>query len=153
MNKSMIIGRVGQDPEMKFTQNGTAVCTLSVATSEKWKDKSGQQQEETEWHRVVVWNKLAEICGQYLKKGSQVYFEGKLKTRKWQDKDGNDRYTTEMVAYQMEMLGGKSESGQGGNQSQQKNNDPFPEQQSGTGGTPQTGTGTTGQDVPFAPCF
>ena len=123
MNKAQIIGRLGQDPEIRYLPSGGAVANLSVATSEKWKDKeTGERQERTEWHRVTVFGKLAEIVGEYLKKGSQVYFEGRLQTRKWQDKDGVDRYTTEIIADQMEMLGSRGDGGgerpAGGQQSQ-----------------------------------
>ena len=98
VNKVILVGNLGQKPEMRYTQTNTAVATLSIATSESWKDKdSGEQREKTEWHRVVFFGKLAEIAEQYLDKGSQLYIEGKLQTRKWQDKDGNDRYTTEVI--------------------------------------------------------
>ena len=112
LNKSMIIGNLGQDPEVRATQNGTPVANLSVATTEKYKDKQGELQERTEWHRVVAWGRLAEICRDYLKKGSKVYFEGQLQTNKWQDNDGNDRYTTEIKALNMVMLDSKGESNQ-----------------------------------------
>jgi single-strand DNA-binding protein len=96
---------------MKHTQDGTAVANFSIATSESWKDKNtGEKQEKTEWHRIVAWRRLAEICGEFLGKGSEVYIEGKLQTRKWEDKDGNNRYTTEIVANQMQMLGGKNQA-------------------------------------------
>jgi len=105
VNKVILIGNLGQDPEVRYMPNGGAVCNISLATSESWKDKnSGENQERTEWHRVVLFRKLAEITGQYLKKGSKVYLEGKLQTRKWQDQQGQDRYTTEIVADQMQML-------------------------------------------------
>lgn len=105
VNKVILVGNCGQDPETKFLPSGSAVTNLSIATSESWKDKqSGQQQERTEWHRVVFFNRLAEIAGEYLKKGSKVYVEGSLRTRKWQDKSGADRYTTEIVASEMQML-------------------------------------------------
>lgn len=121
LNKAQIIGRLGRDPEVRHLQNGDAVCTLSVATSEKWKDKqSGETKEATEWHRIVLYGKLAEIAGQYLKKGSLAYFEGKLKTRKWQDKDGKDNYTTEINATEMRMLSG---SGDGGGEGRDSNNE------------------------------
>ena len=108
VNKVILVGTLGRDPEVKYGSNGNAIVNLSLATSETWKDKnSGEKQEKTEWHRVVIFGKLAEIAAEYLKKGSQAYFEGKLQTRKWQDKDGQDRYTTEIVAHQMQMLGGK----------------------------------------------
>ncbi len=115
VNKAIIVGRLGKDPEMRYMPNGDAVANVTVATSESWKDKqSGEKRETTEWHRVVFFRKLAEIAGQYLKKGSQVYIEGKITTRKWQDKDGQERYTTEIVANDMTMLGGRSEGGSGG---------------------------------------
>lgn len=105
INKVILVGNVGQDPETKFLPSGGAVTNLSVATSEAWKDKNtGQQQERTEWHRVVFFNRLAEIAAQYLTKGSKVYIEGSLRTRKWQGQDGSDRYTTEIVASEMQML-------------------------------------------------
>ena len=107
INKVILIGTMGRDPEMQYSASGTAVCTISVATSESWKDKSGEKVEKTEWHRVVAFQKLAEIMGKYLVKGSTLYIEGKLQTRKWQDKDGADRYTTEIVARDMQMLGSK----------------------------------------------
>jgi len=111
VNKVIIIGNLGSDPEIKTTADGKAVANVSVATSESWKDKNtGQQQERTEWHRIVCFGKLAEIVGQYLKKGSKAYFEGSLRTRKWKDKEGNDRYTTEIVADQMQMLDSKPAS-------------------------------------------
>ena len=113
VNRVILIGNLGQDPEVKFLQSGTAVCNLRLATTEAWKDKaSGEAQEHTEWHTVTLFGKTAEIAGQYLRKGAKVYVEGKLKTRKWQDKSGNDRYSTEITADQMQMLGGKSDSGE-----------------------------------------
>ncbi len=108
LNKITIIGRLGADPDVRYTQNNTAVANISVATSERYKDKSGEQQEKTEWHRVVAWNRLAEICQKYLKKGSLVYFEGKSESREWEDKDGAKRYTTEIIAREMKMLDSKS---------------------------------------------
>ena len=114
INKVTIVGNLGQDPETKALPSGSYVTNISVATSESWKDKqTGQQQERTEWHRIVFFNRLAEIAGEYLKKGSQVYIEGKLQTRKWQDQNGQDRYTTEIVANEMQMLGGGKSSGFG----------------------------------------
>jgi single-strand DNA-binding protein len=108
VNKAIIVGTLGKDPEMRYMPSGSAVANLSVATSEQWKDKqSGEKQERTEWHRVAIFGKLAEIAGEYLRKGSQVYLEGKIQTRKWQDKEGKDRYSTEIVADTMQMLGGK----------------------------------------------
>ncbi len=108
VNKVILIGHLGADPEVKYMPNGNAVANVTIATSESWKDKqSGEQKDKTEWHRVVLFRRLAEIAGEYLKKGSQVYLEGKLQTRKWQDKNGNDRYTTEIIANDMQMLGGR----------------------------------------------
>lgn len=107
LNKCMVIGQLGQDVEIRYTQGGDAVANFSVATSEKWKGKDGQMQESTEWHRVTVWGKLAELCGQYLTKGSRVYVEGPLKTRKWQDQNGNDRYSTEINAKEIKFLSPK----------------------------------------------
>ena len=108
INKVILIGNVGNDPDMRYTANGGAVCNLSVATTDSWRDKqSGENQERTEWHRVVMFGKLGEIAGEYLRKGSKVYIEGRLQTRKWQGKDGQDRYTTEIVANDMQMLDSK----------------------------------------------
>ncbi|TQV89745.1 single-stranded DNA-binding protein [Aliikangiella coralliicola] len=132
INKVILVGNLGQDPEVRYTPNGSAVTSISLATSESWKDKNtGQMQEKTEWHRISLFGKLAEIAGEYLRKGSQVYIEGKLQTRKWQDKQGQDRYTTEVVVDGfngvMQMLGGRNEgSSMGGGQRQSA-----PMQQSG----------------------
>jgi len=112
VNKVIIIGNLGADPEVRATQSGDAVASFTVATTERWKDKEGQQQENTEWHRVIAWKRLAEICGEYLHKGSKVFVEGKLQTRKWQDQNGNDRYTTEIVAREMKMLSSRNQSNQ-----------------------------------------
>ncbi len=108
VNKVILVGNLGKDPDSRYLPDGGAVCNFSVATTDKWKDKSGEPQERTEWHRVSTFSKLAEICGEYLKKGSQVYIEGRLQTRKWQDKEGHDRYTTEIVADRMQMLGSRA---------------------------------------------
>lgn len=140
INKVILVGNMGNDPEVRYTPSGAAVTTISLATTESWKDKDGNKQEKTEWHRVVFFGRLAEIAGEYLRKGSQVYIEGKLRTNKWQDKDGNDRYTTEILANEMQMLGGRTggDSGQGGfggggmpsapkpKNNQQQNNNPAP---------------------------
>ena len=107
LNKVVLIGNLGQDPEVRYTQDGKPVCSLSLATSMKWKDKDGKQKTQTEWHRVVLWNKTAEIAQQYLYKGGRIYIEGRLQTRQWQDSDGNKRYTTEVIANQMKMLNAK----------------------------------------------
>lgn len=134
INKVIIIGNIGQDPEVKYMPSGGAVTNVSIATSETWKDKNtGQPQERTEWHRVVFFNRLGEIAGEYLKKGSKVYIEGSLRTRKWQAQDGTDRYTTEIVANEMQMLDGRSDNAGGGNYNQ--------DQQYGapSGGVPQGG--------------
>jgi len=112
VNKVILIGNLGRDPETRYMPEGGAITNISIATTEKWKDKTGDMQEKTEWHRVAFFGKLAEIAGEYLKKGSQVYVEGRLQTRKWQDKDGQDKYTTEIVANVMQMLG--SRQGMGG---------------------------------------
>lgn len=114
INKVILVGNLGQDPEVRYTANGAAVANITVATSEQWTDRqSGQKQEKTEWHRVVLFGRLGEIAGEYLRKGSQVYLEGKLQTRKWQDQNGQDRYTTEIVANEMQMLGGRGGSAGG----------------------------------------
>ncbi len=112
LNKTLLIGRLGRDPELKYMQNGNAVCGFSIATSETWKDKSGEKQEKTEWHNVVMFGKLAEIAGEYLNKGSEVYIEGKIETKTWQDKEGNDRQTTQIIANEMKMLGSPKSSEQ-----------------------------------------
>jgi single-strand DNA-binding protein len=115
VNKVILIGNLGRDPEVRYTPNGAAICNVSIATTRNWKSKdSGERQEETEWHRVVFYDRLAEIAGEYLKKGRPVYVEGRLKTRKWQDKEGKDTYTTEVIADQMQLLGGREGGGGGG---------------------------------------
>ncbi len=114
INKVMLIGNLGKDPEIRYMPSGDAIANLTLATTENWKDKAGEKQEKTEWHRVSMFGRLAEIAGEYLKKGSSVYIEGKLQTRKWQDKEGNDRYTTEIVANEMKMLGGRASGGDTG---------------------------------------
>ena len=111
INKVILIGNLGADPEIRYTQNGTQVATFNLATTERWRGQDGQTQEQTGWHRIVAWAKLAEICGEYLHKGSRVYIEGKLQTRKWQDNDGVDRYTTEIIAKEMKMLTGRESGG------------------------------------------
>lgn len=139
LNKATLIGNLGADPETRYMQDGTCVCNIRIATTERFKDKSGERQERTEWHRVVLWGKLGEIAAQYLHKGSQVYIEGKIETRKWTNKEGVDVYTTEIRANEMKMLGGKGDArgethgnrpAQPGqynpsNQHNQSNNDPF----------------------------
>ncbi|MFW6348104.1 MAG: single-stranded DNA-binding protein [Cyclonatronaceae bacterium] len=108
LNKAMLIGNLGADPEVRYTQNNTAVATLSIATSERYKDRNGELQEKTEWHRVVAWSRLAEVCQNYLKKGNKVYIEGPIETRMWEDKEGQKRYTTEIKALNMVMLDSKN---------------------------------------------
>jgi single-strand DNA-binding protein len=162
VNKVIIVGNLGRDPEVRYTPNGNAVCNVTVATSRQWKNKeSGEKQEETEWHRVVFYDRLAEIAGEYLKKGRSVYVEGRLKTRKWQDKDGKDQYTTEVIAMEMQMLGSREGMG-GGSSSEDRGED-----QGGGGGgqrsapasrpaanrpaasKPATGFDNMDDDIPF----
>ncbi len=115
VNKVILVGNLGRDPEVRYAPSGAAICNVTIATSRQWKDKtSGERQEETEWHRVVFYDRLAEIAGEYLKKGRPVYVEGRLKTRKWTDKDGVDKYTTEIIAQEMQLLGGREGGGGGG---------------------------------------
>ena len=108
INKAILVGRLGSDPEVRYTPSGVAVANFNIATSEEWKDKdTGEKKERTEWHRIVAWSKLGEICGEYLSKGRQVYVEGRIQTRSWEDRDGNKRYTTEIVASDVQFLGGR----------------------------------------------
>lgn len=140
INKVIIVGNLGADPETRYMPSGSAVTNLSVATSEQWKDKqTGEQKERTEWHKVAMFNRLAEIAAEYLRKGSQVYIEGKLRTRKWQDRDGNDRWTTEIIADEMQMLGGR-----GGGGSAPMSSDSGP-----SGGPPQSPPDDFEDDIPF----
>jgi len=159
INKVILIGNLGQDPEVRFTPSGTAVANVNLATSDTWMDRqSGQRQERTEWHRVVMFNKTAEIAQQYLKKGSKVYIEGRLQTRKWQDQNGQDRYSTEIVANDMQMLDGRSGDFQGGG-APQNNYDQHaapqsnpaqhaPSQNNQGGGYPQQGGAPQGGNYP-----
>ena len=148
INKVILVGNLGADPETRYMPSGSAVTNLSVATSESWKDKqTGEQKERTEWHKVAMFNRLAEIAAEYLRKGSQVYIEGKLRTRKWQDRDGNDRSTTEIVADEMQMLGGRGGaapmgSGQGMGQGSSQDSGP-------PSAPPQTGPDDFDDDIPF----
>lgn len=146
INKVILIGNLGADPDIKRIQDGTPVATFSVATSDRWKDKDGQMQEQTEWHRIVAWRRLAEVCGEYLHKGSKVYIEGKLQTRKWQDKDGHDRWTTEVIARDVQFLTPKGGDSSGGSY---YGGDPGPVPSSGGGYDYAAGGGGTGSDVPF----
>lgn len=164
INKVIIVGNVGGDPETRYMPSGSAVTNLTIATNESWKDKqSGEQKERTEWHRVAMFNRLAEIAAEYLRKGSQVYIEGKLRTRKWQDKSGNDRYTTEIVADEMQMLGGRGGSGgdggnfgggqgggkQGGQSGGQQSGGQQGGGQGGGNAPPQPGPDDFDDDIPF----
>jgi len=152
INKVIIVGNLGGDPETRYMPSGSAVTNITVATNESWKDKqTGEQKERTEWHKVAMFNRLAEIAAEYLRKGSQVYIEGKLRTRKWQGKDGQDRYTTEIVADEMQMLGGRGGAGGGsgsfgGGGGGQQGGD-----QQGGGGSapPQPGPDDFDDDIPF----
>src|SRR5690606_17815587 len=136
VNKGILVGNLGKDPEVRYMPSGSAAANVTLATSESWKDKqTGEQKERTEWHNIVFFGRLAEIAGEYLKKGSQIYVEGSLRTRKWQDKSGNDRYTTEIVASEMQMLGGRGGGGGGGSAS--------------FGGGKSGGGGGGGDEAPF----
>jgi single-strand DNA-binding protein len=138
VNKVIIVGNLGRDPEIRYLPSGDAVCSIAVATTDTWKDKAtGEKKEQVEWHRISAFAKLAEIMGQYLKKGSQVYIEGSLRTRKYTDKDGVEKYATDIRADTMQMLGGKP---QGGSQPQQRQSAPAP-----------AGGGDMDDDIPFAP--
>ncbi len=138
INKAIIIGNLGADPEIRYTQSGSPVATFNVATTERWKDQDGTQKEATEWHRIVAWRRLAEICGEYLHKGSRVYVEGRIQTRKWQDQNGNDRWTTEIIAREMKMLDRRETGGDSyGSGQEQQYQEPPP------------GYGGMGEDVPF----
>lgn len=143
VNKVILVGNLGKDPELRYTPQGAAVATFSLATSEKWKGQDGQPQEKTEWHNIVAWRQLAEICGKYLEKGKQVYIEGRIQTRSYDDRDGNKRYITEIVADKMQMLGqrgdGEGRSNQGRQQERRQPNDSYDE---GPGFNPD-------DDIPF----
>jgi single-strand DNA-binding protein len=165
VKKVILVGTLGNDPEIRYTQAGAAITNISVATSETWKDKqTGQPQERTEWHRVVFFNRLAEIAGEYLRKGSKVYLEGGLRTRKWQDKEGQDRYTTEIVGNEMQMLdsrgAGQGGAGQGGgNPMQDDTHEPAPRREpapretpvkkAADAGAPGGEFGNFDDDIPF----
>lgn len=142
INKVILVGNVGGDPETRYMPSGSAVTNITIATNETWKDKqTGEKKERTEWHRVALFNRLAEVAAEYLRKGSQVYIEGKLRTRKWQGKDGQDRYTTEIIASEMQMLGGRGGSGGSAN---------FGDDNQGDGNAPpQPGPDDFDDDIPF----
>ena len=147
VNKAIIVGNLGRDPEVRYSANGNAIANVTIATTESWKDRqSGERQEKTEWHRVVFFSRLAEIAGEYLKKGSQVYIEGRLQTRKWEDRDGNERYTTEIVANEMQMLGGRGGGdSQGGSPPDYSQAEAAPASRGGGGGQ----GGDFDGDIPF----
>jgi single-strand DNA-binding protein len=159
VNKVILVGNLGRDPEVRYTPSGGAIANITLATTDQWKDKqTGQNQDRTEWHRVVMFGRLGEIAGEYLKKGSQIYIEGRLQTRKWQDKDGSDRYTTEIVANEMQMLGGGG--GRGGStsadfgQDQGASSPPAPQAQAQGSGGRSGGGGSSNfddfdDDIPF----
>lgn len=151
INKVILVGNLGKDPETRYMPSGKAVTNFSIATSESWTDRqSGDKQERTEWHNVVLFDKLGEIAAEYLRKGSQVYIEGSLRTRKWQDKEGKDRYTTEIVGRDMQMLGGRggagSSSGGGGGSGEMRQSRPAPAEDRGT---PPSDDGGFDDDIPF----
>jgi single-strand DNA-binding protein len=151
VNKVILVGNLGKDPELKHTSSGTAVATMTIATNERFKDKSGEWQDKTEWHSVVLWQRLAEIASEYLKKGRSVYVEGRLQTRSWEDKQGQKRYTTEIVASDLVLLGGgRSEEGGGSGGGRSSRSNDF--DQSGSSEfdtTPSRGTEITDDDIPF----
>lgn len=130
VNKVILIGNLGQDPELKYIASGTAVTTFSLATNERWTGKEGKKEERTEWHRIVVWGKLAELCSEYLSKGRTAFVEGRLQTREWQDKDGNKRYTTEIVASNVQFIGGRGEN-MGSSRTSHQSESPSPMQDFG----------------------
>jgi single-strand DNA-binding protein len=147
INKVILVGNLGADPETRYTASGAAVTNIRLATSETWRDKqTGEQQERTEWHRVVFFNRLAEIAGEYLRKGRQVYIEGSIRTRKWQDQNGQDRYTTEVVANEMQMLGGR-DGDYGGSSSESGFRDSAPKQKEKA--TAVADDGFVDDDIPF----
>jgi single-strand DNA-binding protein len=154
VNKVIVVGNLGGDPETRYMPSGSAVTNMTVATNESWKDKqTGEQKERTEWHKVAMFGRLAEIAAEYLRKGSQVYIEGKLRTRKWQGQDGQDRYTTEIIADEMQMLGGRGGAGGGGGSfggGQQGGGQQGGSQQGGGGNAPpQPGPDDFDDDIPF----
>jgi len=155
VNKVILIGNLGADPETRFLPSGDAVANIRIATTENWKDKSGEKQEHTEWHRVSFFGKLAEIAGEYLKKGSPVYIEGRIRTRKWQDKEGQDRYSTEIVADRMQLLGSRGGAGGGGESMPREAREPRGGGEGGGGAKPaaKKGGGASfddmDDDIPF----
>ena len=151
INKVILIGNLGRDPEVRYTPNGSAVCNVSIATTRTWKNKdSGEKMEETEWHRVVFFDRLAEIAGEYLKKGRSVYVEGRLKTRKWQDKEGKDQYTTEVMATDMQMLGSREGMGGGGAASDDEGGGGYAERSGGARAAPAARPAPASRPAPKA---
>jgi len=151
VNKVILVGNLGRDPDVRYSPDGAAICNMSIATTSSWKDKgTGEKREETEWHRVVLYNRLAEIAGEYLKKGRSVYLEGRLKTRKWQDKDtGADRYSTEVVADQMQMLGGREDGGESAQPRQQQQRPAAQQRQAPQQSAPAANLADMDDDIPF----
>ena len=158
VNKVILLGNLGRDPETRYTTGGSAVTNLNIATSEQWKDKNGEKQERTEWHRVVLFDRLAEIAGEYLKKGRSVYIEGRLQTRKYTDKDGVEKYSTEVVADRMQLIGGGRDSGGGGDEEPSGGGGGRAPARGSGGGAPRGGGATSGgskksddfeDDIPF----
>ena len=151
INKAILVGNLGADPEVRYMQDGTAVANFNIATSESWKDKTtGEKRDKTEWHRIVAFRRLGEICGEYLSKGKQVYIEGKIQTRQWEDKDGNKRYTTEIVASQMQMLGSRDDSYSNNRESGFRRDETGPGQSSRGQSAPGPGfPGEPDDDIPF----
>jgi single-strand DNA-binding protein len=154
VNKVILVGNLGADPDMRYTPSGQGVCELRVATSESWNDKNGQRQERTEWHRIVVWGKRAEVCSKYLSKGRQVFVEGRIQTRTYDDKDGNKRYITEIIASDVQFLGGGSRDSSGSGRSRGGDEGPPPPADSdfggyGGGGGAPGGGGGPDDDIPF----
>jgi len=149
VNKVILIGNLGADPEVRYTPSGQAVANFRIATSESWVDKQGQKQERTEWHRIVAWAKLAELCGEYLAKGRQVFVEGKLQTRQWEDRDGNKRFTTEIQAREITFLGGRDGGGGGGGGGSRDGGGGG--SRDGGGGGSRDGGGGTRRPAPAAP--
>ena len=146
VNKAIIVGNLGRDPEVRYSASGNAIANVTVATTDSWKDRqSGERQERTEWHRVVFFNRLAEIVAEYLKKGSQVFIEGRIQTRKWEDKDGNERWTTEIVANEMQMLGSRGGGGMQGGPADDSGAAPVP----GGGGSSGFSDSEFDDDIPF----
>jgi len=154
VNKVILMGNLGRDPEVRFMPNGDAVCNFSIATTDSWKDKAGERQEKTEWHNIVMYRRLAEIAGEYLKKGRPVYLEGRLQTRKWQTKEGQDRYTTEVIADSMQMLGGRdgapAQESQPSSQPDNKNEfDQTPSRNNQSGSSNSSSFDEFEDDIPF----